>query len=222
MSGAPRLPQERAADIPSADEAPQASRRPGGARGMSARDDAAPSGFRQPARLDEYLIFHLHASTRAATAGIDVHLRRTVGISRRDWRVLAFLAESPQGQGLTALAASAGLDKVVASRLVASLVDRGLVARTRDVQDGRAVVLRLTTRGEDRHAAARVATTRYNTRLAACLSAEEAEMLEAVLPRLAERARQFWRAERTEPSGAPEGWPDPLHMAWRPSGSEDD
>lgn len=185
-------------------------------------EDEPTTGFRHPERLDEYLIYHLHAVTRAATTGIDVHLRRTLGISRRDWRVLAFLADMPQGVGLTEFAASAGLDKVVASRRVTSLVDRGLVARTRHAEDGRAVVLRLTPRGQAQHAAARQATAGYNARFAACLSAEEAAMLQAVLPRLAAQAGAFLRDERQGPIHGQDPVPDPLAQAWRASACLDD
>jgi DNA-binding MarR family transcriptional regulator len=52
--------------------------------------------------------------------------------------------------GVKALAAGMGIDSSTVTRQVAPLVDSGLVSRTSDPDDGRAVVLRLSARGSDR------------------------------------------------------------------------
>ncbi|MFE6163501.1 MarR family winged helix-turn-helix transcriptional regulator [Streptomyces sp. NPDC056486] len=52
--------------------------------------------------------------------------------------------------GVKALAASMGIDSSTVTRQVAPLVDTGLVKRTSHPEDGRAVVLQLSPRGEAR------------------------------------------------------------------------
>lgn len=52
--------------------------------------------------------------------------------------------------GVKALAASMGIDSSTVTRQVAPLVDTGLVKRTSHPEDGRAVVLQLSPRGESR------------------------------------------------------------------------
>ena len=52
--------------------------------------------------------------------------------------------------GVKALAASMGIDSSTVTRQVAPLVDTGLVKRTSHPEDGRAVVLRLSPRGQSR------------------------------------------------------------------------
>jgi DNA-binding MarR family transcriptional regulator len=58
--------------------------------------------------------------------------------------VLMYVREHPSGCHGKALAARAGLDPSTVSRAMATLVDRGLVARQADPVDGRAAVLVLT------------------------------------------------------------------------------
>ncbi|MDT0342349.1 MarR family winged helix-turn-helix transcriptional regulator [Streptomyces litchfieldiae] len=57
--------------------------------------------------------------------------------------------------GVKALAAGMGIDSSTVTRQVAPLVDSGLVSRTADPADGRAVVLRLSPLGNDRLAEVR-------------------------------------------------------------------
>ncbi|GAA5236370.1 MarR family transcriptional regulator [Verticiella sediminum] len=177
---------------------------------------AEPGGFHRPAGLEDYLIYQLHGLTRAATAGIDLCLRREVGVGRRDWRALAVLARA-DGMPLTAFAERAGLDKVVASRLIASLVERGLVSRIRLDSDRRVARLALTEQGWRAHAEARRVTADYNVRLAQIMSAAEAEQLRALLPRLTAHARDLHLAQRAQGAGpvARAATPaDPLQAWW--------
>lgn len=58
----------------------------------------------------------------------------------------------------TALAARLRLDRSTVTRLVQHLVERAWLTRERDARDGRAILLRLTTAGEE--AAAQLATAR--------------------------------------------------------------
>jgi DNA-binding MarR family transcriptional regulator len=142
-----------------------------------------PPRYDRPQGLDDYLVYHMTRITRLAAAGIALQLRRSVGVSRRDWRLLDLLADNP-GMRLTELAAAAGLDKVVASRTLNTLVARGLVSRVRQAHDKRAIALSLTARGQAVHRGAGQVTQQYNTDLAAILPAEDIQALQRILPRL--------------------------------------
>lgn len=148
-----------------------------------ARRPEAPPRYDQPQGLDDYLVYHLTRISRLAASGIALQLRRNVGVSRRDWRLLDLLADCP-GMRLTELAAGAGLDKVVASRTLNTLVARGLVSRVRQAHDKRAIALSLTPRGASVHRAAGLVTMQYNTDLAAILPPEDIQALQRILPRL--------------------------------------
>ncbi|MBK5050081.1 MarR family transcriptional regulator [Burkholderia sp. R-69927] len=120
--------------------------------------------------------------------------RRELGISRRDWRILAFVGKYPDAS-LTRLAELAALDMVVASRCVANMVKKGLIAKTRLPENKRVTVLALTEAGRIAYEQARLSGQRYNTEFAACLSDEEAVLLDALLKRMELQAAQLTQRE---------------------------
>src|SRR5882672_10182593 len=92
-----------------------------------------------PQNIDDFLLFRLFKLSRLALHGVGLLLRREAAISRRDSRILAYVSKRP-GVSLTQLAQIAELDPVVTSRCVASLVARGLIAKTRLRSNKRIVV----------------------------------------------------------------------------------
>lgn len=146
-------------------------------------DSHTPPRYDRPQGLDDYLVYHLTRITRLAAAGIALQLRSSVGVSRRDWRLLDLLAVNP-GMRLTELAAGAGLDKVVASRTLNTLVTRGLVSRIRQPHDKRAIALSLTPHGATVHRNAGLVTQQYNTDLATILDNADIQALQRILPKL--------------------------------------
>lgn len=120
--------------------------------------------------------------------------RREVGISRRDWRILAFVGKYPQ-LSLKRLAELAALDTVVASRCVALLVRRGMIANVRLPSNKRITVLTLTEAGRVLYERAWAAGQRYNVEFVACLNDSEADMLDALLRRLEARAGEMTQRE---------------------------
>jgi DNA-binding MarR family transcriptional regulator len=161
---------------------------------ISSRTRDAAALLKHPENLDEFLGFRLWNLSRLAGHSIGLMLHREAGISRRDSRVLAYLSKQP-GVSLTQLAQNAGLDPVVTSRCVTSLVARGLIAKTRRGSNKRLVVLALTDRGRAVYERARRCGRTYNIEFAGCLSDEEARQLDALLTRLEVRARELTRAE---------------------------
>jgi DNA-binding MarR family transcriptional regulator len=86
--------------------------------------------------------------------------------------------------GVKALASGMGIDSSTVTRQVAPLVDSGLVSRTADPADGRAVVLRLSPRGSERLAQVRDSRRRLVQLLTEDWSQEERATFCALLSRL--------------------------------------
>lgn len=85
--------------------------------------------------------------------------------------------------GVKALAAGMGIDSSTVTRQVAPLVDSGLVKRTADPDDGRAVVLRISARGSDRLEEVRRSRRRLMTLLTEDWTEEERAAFCALLTR---------------------------------------
>ncbi|TDC75546.1 MarR family winged helix-turn-helix transcriptional regulator [Streptomyces hainanensis] len=85
--------------------------------------------------------------------------------------------------GVKALAAGMGIDSSTVTRQVAPLVDSGLVNRTADPDDGRAVVLRISARGSDRLEEVRQSRRRLMTLLTEDWTEEERVEFCALLTR---------------------------------------
>ncbi|KWR79468.1 MarR family winged helix-turn-helix transcriptional regulator [Cupriavidus sp. IDO] len=172
--------------------------------------------LQQPQRLADFINYRIYHLNRVALGGAGLHLRATAGVSRREWRMIAFLGEQP-GTRLTELAGSAGLDKVLASRAVHALVERGLVRRETRAQDRRAAAFSLTEAGEAVYRLAFVQAQAFNTRLAGCLSASEAETLSRCLEKLqAQAALMLEEAQALPQPPADAPAQDPLQV-WRPA-----
>lgn len=124
--------------------------------------------------------------TRAST----IIFRRDFGLTLNEWRTLsiAWLFGEP-GVTLGQLADEAGFDAGLASRLVAALVDKGLLTRTARVQDARFVDVRPTKRGDQlARRMFRLAEAR-NERLLSRLSPAARRSLSASMQLLIDEAR---------------------------------
>lgn len=150
-------------------------------------DSSSRPVLKHPEHIDEFLLYRLHNLARVAVQGAGLMFRRELDISRRDWRILAFVGKYPNAS-LSQLAEQAALDMVVASRCVANMVKKGLIAKSRLPQNKRLTVLALTDTGRRVYEQARESGQRYNTEFAACLSDEEAEVLDALLKRMEQQA----------------------------------
>ena len=106
--------------------------------------------LKDPQEIEDFLLYRLFRITHVGLRGTDDMYKRELGISRREWRILAYLARTPDAS-LKALAADAGIDVVVASRTVADMHSRGLVDKRRSPGNKRLVCLRLTDDGVQIH-----------------------------------------------------------------------
>ena len=102
---------------------------------MSNTDETRPS---VNDRLEMELVLTMILAKRAFT-----EVLRPFGVETVEWHALQRLAET-DGPSQTELAALMLRDKVAITRLVATLVDKGLVERRSDPQDGRKQRLHLT------------------------------------------------------------------------------
>lgn len=170
-------------------------------RSPSPSAPAAPL-LKNPEHIEDFLLYRMHNLTRLAVRGVGLMFQREVGISRRDWRILAFVGKTPQ-VSLSDLAALAKLDMVVTSRCVAALVDAGLIAKVRLAANKRITALTLTEAGRAAYERARIGGQRYNREFTACLSDEEAALFDRLLIRLEQQARALTQREVEKSGGTP-------------------
>lgn len=102
--------------------------------------------------------------------------------------------------GVKALAAGMGIDSSTVTRQVAPLVDTGLVKRTSHPEDGRAVVLQLSPRGQARLAEVRASRRELMSLLTEGWEPEEREMFCTLLTRFNDALSTRQTAPGVQPS----------------------
>lgn len=100
-----------------------------------------------------------------------------------EWRVLAVVSQA-EATAARDVARLTPMDKMAVSRAVASLEERGLVARRTDARDGRVFSLSLSARGKALFGRVARLAVAYERRLLSPLSEEEQASLKALLARL--------------------------------------
>ena len=164
--------------------------------------------LRQPAELDDLLLYKL---SRLLSVGGSMVIRLCegrFGITRREWRVIARLAQEPELLS-SALADSIQLDRARTSRAVSSLVAKKLVRRQTGTADRRQARLALTDKGHALHRDLFPLVCDINRGLLAPLSSGEVVQLETMLESLQARAdamvqeAQLPKADRRRGGRAP-------------------
>ena len=144
----------------------------------------------QPKSLDDMLLYVLWQLQAAARRPVVRLCEAEFGITRREWRMLAQLADS-EGMPSSALAERAALDRAQTSRAVSALVQKGLVVRTPRPGNRREVLLHLTERGRALYAALLPRVAAINQELLSVLSASEVATLDALVQRLRAQAERM-------------------------------
>ena len=144
----------------------------------------------QPKSLDDMLLYVLWQLQAAARRPVVRLCEAQFGITRREWRMLAQLADS-EGMASSALAERAALDRAQTSRAVSALVQKGLVVRTPRPGNRREVLLHLTERGRALYAALLPRVAAINQELLSVLSASEVATLELLVQRLRVQAERM-------------------------------
>jgi DNA-binding MarR family transcriptional regulator len=169
--------------------------------------DPAPAGALPT--IKELLSFRIHQLANALSRGAAARYRHEFGVSLMEWRTLALLGDFAP-MTLKELGQLASLDKALASRVVAGLVERGLVLREIGPEDAREVALRLSAAGRRTYEGLmRAAHERDAAFQAALTESERACLAAAVGKLLAEAKRQAapeaWSARAPRRDGGPRG-----------------
>lgn len=144
--------------------------------------------------IRDLISFRVHAVANLLSRGAALRYRREFGVSLMEWRSIALLG-AHQPLSLNELARHAGLDKSQMSRVVAGLTERGLVLRGLDAADARGVRLSLTRAGLTLYEGLIAAANERNQAFASVLTPTEQAQLDAMLTRLANKARELIQGE---------------------------
>jgi len=115
------------------------------------------------------------------------------GITPVQYGLLTILSTNPDSDQIT-LANALGIDRTNVADVLNRLEQRGLVARTRSVEDRRMILVRLTPPGERLVENMHPAMARAQERLLAVLSPQEREAFVTTLMRLLEANNKYGRA----------------------------
>jgi DNA-binding MarR family transcriptional regulator len=141
----------------------------------------------QPQNLDDLFLYALSRLLASAGGRVIRLCEGEFGITRREWRFLALLAES-DGILSSALAASAQLDRARTSRTLSGLVTKQLITRTPRTNDRRKVAIHLTPQGRALHDALFPRIVEINQELLSVLDPGQVQALDTMLVSLQTRA----------------------------------
>ncbi|MEC3951391.1 MarR family transcriptional regulator [Sphingobium sp. HWE2-09] len=102
-----------------------------------------------------------------------------------EWRVLSRLALAPKGLTVRQIAMKAWVDRAEVSRAATSLEKQGLVGRRDNPADRRAPIMFITPAGEGVYGPLMAHRTAFHARVMQSLTAEESELLDELLRKLA-------------------------------------
>lgn len=143
-----------------------------------------------PQALDDLLLYRLSRLSGAAGMPAVRLCEGRYGITRREWRMLALLAEGGVMHP-SALAVQAQLDRARTSRALSALVAKGWVRRTVQASDQRYAHVELTAGGRRLHAQLFPEIAALNRELLSVLTPEAISALECSLERLQTQAEQL-------------------------------
>mgnify|MGYP006267031129 CR=1 FL=1 len=109
-------------------------------------------------------------------------------LAPREWRMIGLLGQLEQ-VSLQRLALEVDVDKSQASRMVASLIDRGYLKRLIDAKDARGILLSLTAKGQATFERAFPSAVERNEALLKALTQQERVIFERCLDKLTLHAK---------------------------------
>jgi DNA-binding MarR family transcriptional regulator len=147
-----------------------------------------------PRTIDDLFLYRISRLLVTGGAQVIRLCEGTFGITRREWRILALLA---QGDGLLSseLAGRAQLDRARTSRAVTALAAKQLVSRNPRPGDRRSVMLSLTPRGRALFDALFPQVAAINRSLLGAMDDAELERLDNALATLQARADTLVQAQ---------------------------
>ena len=141
----------------------------------------------QPKVMDDLFLYRIARLLATAGAPMVRVCEGEFGITRREWRIVALLAET-EGILSSDLAVRAQLDRARTSRALTGLVAKKLVSRTPRPGDRRAVTLALTAAGRALFEALFPQAAAINVAALSVLDAAEVDLLNSTLTKLQRHA----------------------------------
>lgn len=135
-------------------------------------------------KLDGFLPYRLSVLSNAVSRKIADIYEREFGLTVWQWRIIAVLGEN-EGLTSTEVAMRTLMDKPTVSRAAASLIERGILDRTIDLEDRRRAPMSLSSEGQAIYAAVIPMALESEREFLDALSEDEAQTLHALLSRLA-------------------------------------
>ncbi len=146
-----------------------------------------PNRLQRLDQVDDFLLYRLSNITRTVGSLVVRLCEGRYGVTRREWAVVGLLAVRSK-QTLAELFLNTNLDKARASRIMASMVQKGLVHRLSEPSDRRRVTFTLTEAGHRLHAELLPVVRALNRELLDSLAADDIALLDAWIDRLQQRA----------------------------------
>lgn len=140
-----------------------------------------------PSRQSELLLFRLYRIHATAGATVVRICEQDAGLTRREWRVLAFVVQN-EGVLSSELAERALLDRARTSRALTVLESKGLVERRPRPSNRREIQMFATDLGRDTHAKLFASVSVINRQLLSALTQTERQLLDGLLTRLQEQS----------------------------------
>lgn len=151
---------------------------------------ATASRLVAPASLDDLFLYRVNRLLSVAGSMVIRLCEGRFGITRREWRILALLAQD-EGLMSSQLAQRAQLDRARTSRAITSLVTKKLLLRAPRPGDRRQVALALTDAGRELHAAMLPLVIQINQELLGALASADVARLDTALDALQRRADEM-------------------------------
>lgn len=144
----------------------------------------------QSSRLADFLPYLMSVTTNAVSDMIASEYRARFGLKIPEWRVMAVLGDAG-AQTQRSLVGATRMDKVAVNRACKVLVDRRLVARSPNADDGRSHHIELTAAGKAMHGEIMPLALDMERRLFAQLSAAELKQFKGLLARITHRVAEL-------------------------------
>lgn len=146
-------------------------------------NDAAVKEAHARLELDRFLPYRLSVLTNRISAAIARLYSERFDLSTPEWRAMAALGNTP-GLSASEVASRTAMDKVQVSRAVASLTEKGRIARMPDAEDGRVTRLKLSPAGQAIYDEIVPLALELETRLFETLTAEERISFDRIMQKL--------------------------------------
>jgi DNA-binding MarR family transcriptional regulator len=144
----------------------------------------------QPRTVDDLLNYRLSRLFAASGAMVVRLCEGRYGITRREWRLIALLA-AHGAMSPSELSDRAHLDRTRTSRLITELVEKRLIYRAQDPEDGRRAEVDLTADGRRVYDELFPQSVRFNGEVLSVLTPAELRAFESALAKLTGNAERI-------------------------------